>query len=319
MRATRCRCPEAGEPRLAILDSYTKEHSAEYQAQAWIDLARRLGSEHPELRDPANVSRAVLHTSHHTHNVIGSGANDPQKYDPTASRETLDHSIPYIFTVALQDGKWDHNTSYSPERAARADTVALWHKVDDRGGHGVDAPLPLARPGREGLRRTRRDRPRRRNAHRRRDRGRGCAPAGRAPVQPRAVHRANSARWPTASCAPTEIERFLDVAQRLPELNAAELGGLTVDADLSDVHEPHRHLLSRDPLHGQENHHALFEDPRRREARQLPRRRSPAASCCGSPAPSTRCPRTSSRRRVSRASTSRAPSSRPTSDFPTSD
>ena len=71
----------------------------------------------------------LIQTSHHTHYVIGSGANDPQKYDPTASRETLDHSIPYIFTVALQDGSWHHVDSYSPERAGRPDTVALWHKV----------------------------------------------------------------------------------------------------------------------------------------------------------------------------------------------
>ncbi|NYK77392.1 MmgE/PrpD family protein, partial [Salmonella enterica subsp. enterica serovar Typhimurium] len=81
-----------------------KEHSAEYQAQAWIDLARKLHREHPEATDPANVESVLIKTSHHTHYVIGSGANDPQKYDPTASRETLDHSIPYIFTVALQDG-----------------------------------------------------------------------------------------------------------------------------------------------------------------------------------------------------------------------
>lgn len=120
--------PEPGEARAAILDSYTKEHSAEYQAQAWIDLARRLGREHPSL-GADTIARAVLHTSHHTHYVIGSGANDPQKYDPTASRETLDHSIPYIFTVALQDGEWDHERSYAPERAARPDTVALWQRV----------------------------------------------------------------------------------------------------------------------------------------------------------------------------------------------
>ena len=120
--------PERGEARSAILDSYTKEHSAEYQAQAWIDLARRLGREHPSL-GADTIARAVLHTSHHTHYVIGSGANDPQKYDPTASRETLDHSIPYIFTVALQDGEWDHERSYAPERAARPDTVALWQRV----------------------------------------------------------------------------------------------------------------------------------------------------------------------------------------------
>ena len=121
--------PGPGEAKRSILDTYTKEHSAEYQAQAWIDLARRLHVEHPELADPANVDSILLRTSHHTHYVIGSGANDPQKYDPTASRETLDHSIPYIFTVALQDGTWHHVDSYAPERAAREDTVALWRKV----------------------------------------------------------------------------------------------------------------------------------------------------------------------------------------------
>lgn len=121
--------PEPGETKRAIMDTYTKEHSAEYQAQAWIDLARKLHGEHPEATDPANVKSVLIKTSHHTHFVIGSGANDPQKYDPTASRETLDHSIPYIFTVALQDGSWHHVDSYAPERAGRADTVELWHKV----------------------------------------------------------------------------------------------------------------------------------------------------------------------------------------------
>ena len=121
--------PGPGEAKRSILDTYTKEHSAEYQAQAWIDLARRLHAEHPELADPANVSSIVLRSSHHTHVVIGSGANDPQKYDPAASRETLDHSIPYIVAVALQDGTWHHVDSYAPERAARPDTVALWRKI----------------------------------------------------------------------------------------------------------------------------------------------------------------------------------------------
>ncbi|NUP73669.1 MAG: MmgE/PrpD family protein, partial [Sinomonas sp.] len=121
--------PAPGEAKRAILDTYTKEHSAEYQAQAWIDLARKLHREHPEATDPANVASILIKTSHHTHYVIGSGANDPQKYDPTASRETLDHSIPYIFAVALQDGAWHHVDSYAPERAGRPDTVELWRKV----------------------------------------------------------------------------------------------------------------------------------------------------------------------------------------------
>ncbi|MCT4574143.1 hypothetical protein N3930_45180, partial [Bacillus thuringiensis] len=88
-----------------------KEHSAEYQSQALIDLARRLG---PRIGDLGRVSTVVIHTSHHTHHVIGSGSGDPQKYDPAASRETLDHSVPYIFAVALQDGAWHHERSYDP-------------------------------------------------------------------------------------------------------------------------------------------------------------------------------------------------------------
>jgi 2-methylcitrate dehydratase len=135
--------PEAGESKRAILDTYTKEHSAEYQAQALIDLARRLRN---HVGDLSNVASIVIHTSHHTHAVIGSGSNDPQKMDPYATRETLDHSIMYIFAVALEDGSWHHVNSYTSERAQRPSTIALWSKirtVEDpewtRRYHAVDA------------------------------------------------------------------------------------------------------------------------------------------------------------------------------------
>lgn len=119
--------PEPGEAKRAILESYTKEHSAEYQSQALIDLAFRM-REH--IQDWDGIDRIVMHTSHHTHYVIGTGANDPQKMDPRASRETLDHSIMYIFAVALQDGRWHHVDSYTPERAQRPDTVDLWRRIE---------------------------------------------------------------------------------------------------------------------------------------------------------------------------------------------
>ena len=122
--------PAPGEPKRAILDTYTKEHSAEYQSQAPIDLARRMRQTLIDAgRSTTDIASIVLHTSHHTHYVIGTGANDPQKMDPTASRETLDHSIMYIFAVALEDGTWHHVDSYSPERAGRPETVELWHKI----------------------------------------------------------------------------------------------------------------------------------------------------------------------------------------------
>lgn len=122
--------PEVGEEKRAILETYTKEHSAEYQSQALIDLAARMKDTIlSKAKSWEDIKEIVIQTSHHTHYVIGTGANDPQKMDPKASRETLDHSIMYIFAVALQDGKWHHVDSYAPERAQRADTVRLWHKI----------------------------------------------------------------------------------------------------------------------------------------------------------------------------------------------
>ena len=118
--------PGPGEAKRAIMDSYTKEHSAEYQSQALIDLAFSLGK---QVQDWDQVQDVLIETSHHTHYVIGTGANDPQKMDPHASRETLDHSIMYIVAVALQDGAWHHVRSYAPERAQRPDTIRLWHKI----------------------------------------------------------------------------------------------------------------------------------------------------------------------------------------------
>ena len=117
--------PAPGEHPRAIHETYTKAYSAEYQAQALIDLAIDLRSR----LNLAEIEEIVVHTSHHTHAVIGSGANDPQKYDPDASRETLDHSLPYILAVALEDGAWHHERSYTPERAHRASTVTLWRKI----------------------------------------------------------------------------------------------------------------------------------------------------------------------------------------------
>ncbi|WP_437583792.1 MmgE/PrpD family protein [Paramicrobacterium sp. CJ85] len=222
--------PEKGEAKRAILDSYTKEHSAEYQAQAWIDLARKLHNERPELLERGAIRSVVIRTSHHTHYVIGSGANDPQKYDPSASRETLDHSIPYIFTVALQDGEWHHVRSYEPERAGRPDTVELWTRVTTeedpewtRRYHSLD-PKEKAFGGSVEITLE--------NGAVIRDE---IAVADAHPLGARPFARANYIeKFRTLAepvVAPEEIDRFLDVAQRLPELEPHELGGLTFTVD----------------------------------------------------------------------------------------
>src|SRR5262249_50733581 len=60
--------PSIGAAPRAIHETYTKAHSAEYQAQAFIDLALDLRRQ----LDLEAVTGIVVRTSHHTHAVIGS-------------------------------------------------------------------------------------------------------------------------------------------------------------------------------------------------------------------------------------------------------
>ena len=216
--------PAPGEAKRAILDSFTKEHSAEYQSQALIDLAFRMRQKIPDL---GQVERIILHTSHHTHYVIGTGAGDPQKLDPKASRETLDHSIMYIFAVALQDGTWHHIDSYAPRRAARPDTVALWHRIETREDpawtrryHARD-PKELAFGARAEVRMQDgsviEDELAVANAH----------PLGARPFV-RADYVAKFRTLTGGIISTREANRFLDVVQDLPRLGADDLHLLNV-------------------------------------------------------------------------------------------
>ena len=118
--------PKKNEQKKAILETYTKEYSAEYQSQALIDIAKKLNKKIDNLNQ---IKKIDIYTSHHTHHVIGTGANDPQKMNSSASRETLDHSIMYIFAVALEDANWHHVKSYTKSRTKRKSTIKIWHSI----------------------------------------------------------------------------------------------------------------------------------------------------------------------------------------------
>jgi 2-methylcitrate dehydratase len=216
--------PALGEPKRAILESYTKEHSAEYQAQALIDLAFRMRGKIADLNE---IEKVIIHTSHHTHQVIGTGSNDPQKMDPQASRETLDHSIMYIFAVALEDGRWHHVRSYAPERAGRLSTVRLWHTIETREDpewtrrYHSSNPAEKAFGGRaeiylrDGARIM--DELRVANAH----------PLGAKPLA-REDYQRKFQSLTDDILSPQESRRFLDVVQDLSALRAGELRSLNL-------------------------------------------------------------------------------------------
>lgn len=216
--------PGHGEPKRAILHTYTKEHSAEYQSQALIDLAFRLRDKISNFDDIKDI---LIKTSHHTHYVIGTGSNDPQKFDPKASRETLDHSIMYIVAVALQDGSWHHVRSYLPERAQRPDTVALWRKIrtveDPAWTRRYHAEDPTVKAFGGCIEITMQDGSvisdelAVANAH-----SLGATPWTR----PDYLRKFRTLTDGILDAA--EVERFLQAAEALPQLKAGELGALTI-------------------------------------------------------------------------------------------
>ncbi|MEK9646765.1 MAG: MmgE/PrpD family protein, partial [Alphaproteobacteria bacterium] len=146
------------------------------------------------------------------------------------SRETLDHSIMYIFAVALQDQAWHHVRSYAPERAQRPDTVALWHKIstveDPKWTERYHHPDPNQRAfgGRvvitlkDGT--VLDDELAVADAH----------PAGARPfARDNYINKFNILT--EGIITNSERNRFLDTVQKLPDLSADELGGLHVTLD----------------------------------------------------------------------------------------
>jgi 2-methylcitrate dehydratase len=225
--------PEPGEEKRAILETYTKEHSAEYQSQALIDLAARMRE---KVSDFSHIESILIETSHHTHYVIGTGSNDPQKFDPYSTRETLDHSIMYIFAVALEDGSWHHVKSYEPSRAQRPETVELWKKIStvekekwtklyhdpnpDKKAFGGRVVITM-KDGSQVA-----DEIERANAH----------PAGARPFK-RPNYVGKFDMLTEGIITKEERDRFIKLVERLPALSAEEVMQLTVEMPFESVLE----------------------------------------------------------------------------------
>ena len=273
---TRCRCPSRASPSAPSWTATPRSTPPSTRRRRWIDLARRLRE---RIGDLDQIATIVLHTSHHTHYVIGTGADDPQKFDPDASRETLDHSLPYIFAVALQDGTWHHERSYAPERAHRPDTVELWHKITTaedpewtRRYHSPDpaekafgARVEITLKSGDGDRATRSPSP---------------TPIRWAPGRSRASSTsASSPSWPTASSPPLSSTGSWLPSQRSADLTAGELGALNVAVDPPSARQGADHpdgdlLMTWPDRRGVQ---------RRRQARSVPGRAGvwPAATVSG--------------------------------------
>src|SRR5437879_5614537 len=96
-----------GSPAM-ILKTSIKYWPAEYHSQSAIEAALFLRG---QVDDLSKIRRVVIESHDASVDIIGS---EPEKWKPK-TRETADHSLPYITAIALIDGEIT-NKQFEPER-----------------------------------------------------------------------------------------------------------------------------------------------------------------------------------------------------------
>ena len=130
-----------GRAPTRILDTYIKFWPVEYHAQSAVHAALELHSQFPAGHELAGVE---IDTFKASYEII---AKDPEKWRPQ-TRETADHSLPYITLVALMDGKVDVS-SFDRSRFTDETTVAfLADRVTLREDDALSAGYPDGIPNR---------------------------------------------------------------------------------------------------------------------------------------------------------------------------
>ena len=124
------------EGHFMILNTSIKFWPAEYHSQSAIEAALKLRS---QLADIAHIESVLIESHDAAVDIIGS---EPEKWRPS-SRETADHSLPYIVAVALADGEVSAK-QFEPERIADPALQALVQRVKVQRHAELSARYPLA-------------------------------------------------------------------------------------------------------------------------------------------------------------------------------
>ena len=104
-----------------IGETYLKYFPAEIHSQTaiWAALEAR-----KEIGDPNEIESVEIASHEAGYTILG---KDPEKWIP-ATKETADHSLPYIVAMALLEGKID-NSSYAPKKFMSPKTLDFLKKV----------------------------------------------------------------------------------------------------------------------------------------------------------------------------------------------
>jgi 2-methylcitrate dehydratase len=103
-------------------ETYIKFFPAEYHAQTAIWAALEIRNE--IKKEESKIDSVEVETHEAGYNILG---KDREKWAPK-TKETADHSLPYMVAVALLDGTVN-NSSYSQRKLSNPDILALLPKI----------------------------------------------------------------------------------------------------------------------------------------------------------------------------------------------
>lgn len=127
-------------PPTKILNTYIKYWPVEYMAQSALQAALEINKAYDlNFDDIENVSVKTFKLSYE---VV---AKDPEKFAPK-TKETADHSLPYIVTRALKDGKIDLDSFKSGKLNDKSLNLFLKNKVKIEENPELTAGYPEGNP-----------------------------------------------------------------------------------------------------------------------------------------------------------------------------
>src|SRR5437764_1370856 len=135
VKRPKAKSPE-DETAAMILKTSIKYWPAEYHSQSAIEAALFLRK---EIADRAQVKSMTIESHDASVDIIGS---EPEKWKP-ATRETADHSLPYITAIALLDGEVT-SKQFEPDRFTDAKIWKFLENVKVKRNRELSAMYPEA-------------------------------------------------------------------------------------------------------------------------------------------------------------------------------
>jgi 2-methylcitrate dehydratase len=120
--------------RFKLPETYIKLYPAEYHAQSAIAAALEARRAIP---DTSKVESVLVETHEAGYSILG---KDPEKWKP-GTKETADHSLPFVVGTALLEGRID-NSSYSPSHLGDRQTLDLLRRISVKEDRRLSALYP---------------------------------------------------------------------------------------------------------------------------------------------------------------------------------